>query len=115
MPYQLLRHPGHLEVRLAGALERFPLLEPADRVHLRAARRVLVDVTSVTTVDVDVYWIADVARRQEAAGIRLAICAPRPALFGIARQALQLAGVREGTTASVFSSCDAAREWLISD
>ena len=52
------------------------------------------------------------AKRLENLGLKVAFYAPRPALFGLNRQVLQLAEVREGITANVFSNLEEARAWL---
>ena len=111
MPYQVLRHDDYLEVRLEGVIEAaLNFEEPPFRNALGA--RVLVDYAAVTDVRADAYSLAEQARRAEAAGFKVAVFAPRPSLFGLNRQALQLGAVQEGVSAGVFSDLEEARAWL---
>jgi hypothetical protein len=103
-----------VEVRLEGALDSAINFEDAEFGTLTAQSRVLLDFAAVTDVRADAYALAEQARRSEALGFKGAVYAPRPALFGLNRQALQLGAIREGVSARVFSEIDAAREWLLS-
>ncbi len=111
MPYQLLRHDDYLEVRLEGVVEA-ALDFNAPPFSSALTTRVLVDYSAVTDVQTDAYVLAEQARRAEAAGLKVAVFAPRPAMFGLNRQALQLGAVREGVSAGVFTDLEEARAWL---
>ena len=60
----------------------------------------------------DALSVAAQAQLAEELGYRVAVYAPRPALFGLSRQAFQLGHVEEGISAAVFTDLNAAREWL---
>jgi len=108
LPYQLHRHEDYLEVRLEGVIESaLPLRKIAAR-----STRVLVDYAGVTEVIADTYDLAREARLAEEAGLKVAVYAPRPALFGLNRQALQLGLVSEGVSVNVFSDREEATAWL---
>jgi hypothetical protein len=111
MPYQVLRHDDYLEVRLEGVVEAALDFDAPPFSGAQGAR-VLVDYAAVTDVRADAYALAEQAHRAEAAGFKVAVFAPRLALFGLNRQALQLGGVQEGISAGVFSDLDEARAWL---
>lgn len=111
LPYQVLRHDDYLEVRLEGVIEA-ALDFDQPPFNQRSGQRVLVDYTGVTDVRADAYVLAEQARRAEAAGLKVAVFAPRPSLFGLNRQALLLGAVREGISAGVFKDLDEARAWL---
>lgn len=107
----MLRHDDYFEVRLEGVVEAaLDFSEPPFGGAQGA--RVLVDYAAVTDVRADAYALAEQARRAEAAGFKIAVFAPRPSLFGLNRQALQLGAVQEGVTAGVFSDLEEARTWL---
>lgn len=114
MPYQLLRHAKYIEVRYRGVLDTAIALSAEELGAITEVKRVLLDFTAVTAIDADVYTLAEQARRTEERGLRVAFLAPRPALFGVTRQVLQLAAVNEGQTANVFSRAEDARAWLLS-
>ena len=57
------------------------------------------------------YALADEARLSEDRGRKVALYAPRPALFGLARQVPQLAIVAEGVAANVLTDLDEVRAW----
>lgn len=113
MPYQFVDRLTHLEIRLEGIVDEELLIEEAVLKRVGDVGRVLFDYSGVTEVRLDSMSLATAARRQEAAGVKVAVYAPRPAMFGVNRQVLQLAGVREGVTASVFSDLGEARAWLL--
>ncbi|MCO5200657.1 MAG: hypothetical protein M9925_03010 [Chloroflexi bacterium] len=113
MPYQFVDRMTHLEIRLEGVIEEGFVIEEAVVARAGELRRVLVDYSAVTEIRLDPFLLANAARRQQAAGVKVAVYAPRPAMFGFNRQVLQLAGVREGVTASVFSDLGEARSWLL--
>ncbi|MBE0611595.1 MAG: hypothetical protein IH609_19600 [Dehalococcoidia bacterium] len=113
VPYQFVDRMTHMEIRLEGVLDDGLVIEDAVVTRVGDVRRVLVDYSGVTEVRLDSMSLATTARLQEAAGVKVAVYAPRPAMFGLNRQVLQLAGVREGVTASVFSDLGEARTWLL--
>ena len=80
----------------------------------RSATRLLLDYTGVTEIHASAYTLAEQARNGERRGLKIAVCAPRPALFGLNRQAFQLSHVREGESAGVFTDLESARSWLMS-
>ena len=108
MPYQVHKHEDYLEVRLEGLIESAVALSEL----ASAGDHVLVDYADVTEVRADSYQLAEQARRAEQAGIKVAVYAPRPAWFGLNRQALQLGLVDEGVSVSVFTDREEARRWL---
>jgi hypothetical protein len=112
LPFQIHKHVDYIEVRLEGVLDVAPGLEDVQAAAGGPFSRLLVDFTGVTEVRADPYSLADRARNNEDAGIKIAFYAPRPALFGVVRQVLQLGSVHEGVTASAFKDVEAAREWL---
>ena len=113
MPYQLNAHAGYVEVRLEGVIDRPVRLTGPEFESVRSAHRVLFDYSGITEMRADAYDLADAAKTCEVLGLKVAVYAPRPALFGLARQAIQLGGVAEGVSASVFLDHEAAREWLL--
>lgn len=114
MPYQVLQHGDYLEVRLEGVLVDALDFDASDLVSTTNGTRLLLDYTGVTDIQASAYTLAEQARNGESRGFKVAVCAPRPALFGLSRQAFQLSHVREGESAGVFSSLEAARAWLMS-
>ena len=113
MPYQFVDRLTHLEIRLEGVIDDGLVIEEDVVARVGELRRVLIDYSAVTEIRLDPLVPAGAARRQQAAGVKVAVYAPRPAMFGFNRQVLQLAGVREGVTASVFSDLAEARAWLL--
>jgi hypothetical protein len=108
LPYQVYKHEDYVEVRLEGVIESaLPLVQLAEDDAL-----VLVDYAGVTEVVADTYELARQARLAEEAGLKVAVYAPRPALFGLNRQALQLGLVSEGVSSNVFTDRDEAQAWL---
>ncbi|MEO8540443.1 MAG: hypothetical protein ABI577_11940 [bacterium] len=101
-----------MEVRLEGVLDRAFDFDDAEIVAAPDLRRLLLDFSGVTDVHADAYALAEQAHRGEERGFKVAVYAPRPALFGLNRQALQLGAIREGESAGVFNNLEAARAWL---
>ncbi len=113
LPYQVLLHEDYVEVRFEGVLDGALSFDDAALESVVSLPRVLLDYTGVTEINADAYVLAERARKGEAQGLKVAIYAPRPALFGLSRQALQLGGVREGVSVGVFSDLESARTWLM--
>ncbi len=113
MPYQFVDRLTYLEIRFEGIVDEELVIDDVVVTRLADVRRVLVDYSGVTEVRIDSMLLAATARLQEAAGVKVAVYAPRPAMFGLNRQVLQLAGVQEGVTASVFVDLGEARSWLL--
>jgi hypothetical protein len=113
LPYQFRERGDFVEVELEGFLDSIGNCM-RDLAAGSGCRNVLLNLTGVTSVVSDTYALADQVQSAVLQGFRLAFFAPRPALFGISRQTLQLGNVEEGTSAAVFSDVDAAREWLLS-
>ncbi|MGE0601106.1 MAG: hypothetical protein AB7J35_15685 [Dehalococcoidia bacterium] len=85
---------------LTAAVERF--------------RRVLIDVSEVDDVLFDPVMLGEAAARNNATrGVRFAIAATTPAMFGLGRQVAQISGL-EGEAVSVFHSREEAADWLLS-
>jgi hypothetical protein len=112
LPYQVLKHGDYVEVRLEGVLESALDFEDQSLEGEGGVRKLLLDFGGVTEVRADAYLLAEQARSAEARGFKIAVYAPRPAVFGLNRQALQLGAVHEGVTAGVFASLEEARIWL---
>ena len=109
LPYQVYKHDDYVEVRLEGVIDAAIHLGQED---LCSTSKVLFDYAAVTEMRADAYELAEAAHEREVHGLKVAVYAPRPALFGLARQALQLGLVREGVSASVFLDVEEARAWL---
>ncbi|MGE3074393.1 MAG: hypothetical protein AB7N24_14175 [Dehalococcoidia bacterium] len=113
MPYQLHERRDYVEVEVDGVLDSVSMC--IRELSTRAkSKNVLLNLEHVTSVNGDTYALAGHLQEIVLKGYRLAFYAPRPALFGVSRQALQLGNVEEGSAASVFTALDAAREWLLS-
>lgn len=112
MPYQVLKHEDYVEVRLEGVLDSALDFEDQSLEGAGGLRRVLLDFGGVTEIRADAYLLADQARKAEARGFKIAVYAPRPAVFGLNRQALQLGAVHEGISAGVFANLEEAKVWL---
>ncbi len=76
-------------------------------------QRVLIDVSEVDAVLFDPVMLAEAATQSAARGVRFAIAANTPAMFGLGRQIAQISGL-EGEAISIFHSREAAAEWLLS-
>lgn len=111
MPYQLHEHNDYVEVQLEGVVDSVLRFEEFLRSDSQN-RNVLLNYEEVTEVVADTYSLAEQAHQAEMLGYRVAVYAPRPALFGLSRQVLLLGNVREGVSASVFSDLEAAKAWL---
>jgi hypothetical protein len=113
MPHQLFAHDAYVELRLNGVVDAPEELSESEWSVVGSVNRVLVDYSDVEQMNVDPYTLAGRARKNEERGIKVAVFAPRPALFGLNRQVLQLAGAGEGRTARVFRDRDEAVAWLV--
>ena len=80
-----------------------------------AGGRVLVDAAALETVEAEAAALAAAAEQLAARAGRVAVYAPGDLAFGIARQALQLAGVAEGVAMAVFREREPALRWLLGD
>jgi len=59
--------------------------------------------------------LAAAAEQLAARAARVAVCAPGDLAFGLARQAIQLAGLAEGVVMAVFREREAALRWLLGE
>jgi hypothetical protein len=112
MPYQFLSQDGYVELRLTGVIRSFAPLLGGEAEALRTATRILIDYSGVERWDIDPYALVPAARENDKRGIRIALYAPQPVLFGINRQIVQLSGAREGETIRVFNDRAAAETWI---
>lgn len=80
---------------------------------LAPGTRVLFDCTAVREVTVPAENLAAAAQQLHRMGVRLALLAGSPLVFGLGRQAIQLAGLPEGVTFAVFMERDEALRWLL--
>jgi hypothetical protein len=113
LPYQVHERLGYVEVQLEGVIDSVAEFAAQLKAGL-SSRNVLLNYAAVTAVTASSYSLAEQAREAERLGYRVATYAPRPALFGLSRQILQLGNVEEGVSASVFNDLEAARSWLTS-
>lgn len=116
MAFRFVAHETYVEVQLYGVLGGGPTAQrPAtpQRVRPPFGTRVLLDLTDVERIAISVDRLVDGMARVEALGVRMALLAPRADLFGLSRQVLQLAGVREGFMISAFKERDLALAWLL--
>lgn len=74
--------------------------------------RILLDCTGVTEVTVPVESIAVAGQQLYRMGVKLAILAGGPLVFGLARQAIQLAALPEGQAFAAFLDREEAVRWL---
>jgi hypothetical protein len=112
MPHQFLSHANYVELRLTGVIDSFAPLADDEERAVQSAGRILIDYSGVERWDVDPYALVPAARENDRRGIRIAVYAPQPVLFGINRQILQLAGAREGETVCVFTDRAEAEAWI---
>lgn len=75
--------------------------------------RLLLDCTNVREVTVPAENLAVAAQQLYARGVKLALLAGSPLVFGLARQAIQLAGIPEGTAFATFRDRGEAVRWLL--
>ncbi|PFG73328.1 hypothetical protein [Tepidiforma thermophila] len=94
--------------RLTGAW-----LAAGEWLKVPAGGRVLVDAAALETAEMEAGALAAAAEQLAARAGRIAVYAPGDLAFGLARQALQLAGVAEGVTMAVFREREAALRWLL--
>jgi hypothetical protein len=80
-----------------------------------AGARVLVDATALEAAEVEAGPLAAAAEQLAARAARVAVCAPGDLAFGLARQAIQLAGLAEGVVMAVFREREAALRWLLGE
>jgi hypothetical protein len=114
MAWELQVQDGYIEVRLYGVLDgsQRPPLAPEPRPQVEGLK-VLFDLAGVERVALPLDELVRAFVRLDAAGLRVAFYAPEPAVFGINRQAIQMAGAAEGYSLSVFREKDAAVSWLM--
>jgi hypothetical protein len=113
MPPQLFEHGAYVELRLSGVLDTPEEFTGGECSVVVAVNRVPVDYSDVEQLNVVPYTLAGMAMKNEERGIRVAVYAPRPAMFGLNRQVLQLAATAEGRTATVFRDHGEAVAWLV--
>ncbi|GIW17852.1 hypothetical protein [Tepidiforma sp.] len=88
-------------------------LPGGDLPPLAPGTRVLLDCTAVREVTVPAENIAAAAQQLHRMGVRLALLAGSPLVFGLGRQAIQLSGLPEGVAFAVFMARDEALRWLL--
>ncbi|MGE3074716.1 MAG: hypothetical protein AB7N24_01190 [Dehalococcoidia bacterium] len=109
---------GYVLVNLAGEVRPGVfrgLFAGSDELALAVNefRRVLIDVSEVDDVLFDPVMLGEAAARNNATrGVRFAIAATTPAMFGLGRQVAQISGL-EGVAVSVFHSREEAAAWLL--
>lgn len=113
MPFETLEHDGYFELRFFGPLDESGW---ASRVGLMSGEmrfdRFLINFTDATKIDVPAHQFLRSAERAKGRDWRIAILAPQPAFFGLARQTVQMSGMGEGETVNVFRDRGQAVTWL---
>lgn len=115
MPSEVILEDGYAVLVLSGEVKPGELSTAprAVREEFARSRRVLLDVSEMDAVHLDPMTVAEVARQNAGGGVRYAIAASTPAMFGLGRQVALLSGL-EGEAISVFHSRAEAAEWLLS-
>lgn len=117
MAFRVFAHERYLEVQLYGVLEgmqaQVQRRAGAQRVRPPLGTKLLLDLTDVERVLIPLDRMIAGMAGVEALGVRMALLAPRADLFGLSRQVLQLAGVNEGFSISVFKERELAVAWLL--
>ncbi len=104
---------GYLEWVAPGAVTPETWLPGGDLPLLPPGTRVLLDATGVREVTVPAENFAAAAQQLHRMGVRVALLAGSPLVFGLGRQAVQLAGLPEGVAFAVFMERDEALRWLL--
>jgi hypothetical protein len=116
MPLEAFDRKTHLHLLMSGIV--CPSDGEAALTYARQtpteASRLLLDFTEAEELALTVNELVVLAREIMAAVRVVAVAAPRPVIFGLNRQALQLADVGEGSRVRVFRDADTARDWLLS-
>ncbi len=113
MPIEVLESARWLEVRLSGRMTPVDGSSARDLVPpLASGRDVLFDYTDVTEFNAPVEAIVEIFRSLGRNAHRCAVIAPRPALFGVNRQAMQLADLDGDIRMRIFHDRPSAVTWL---
>lgn len=115
MEHRVVQHDGFSELHLVGALTADDLKGAAAYAPGTGIDRLLVDFTDVVSCTIPPYAMTRLTQQVEAAGIRVAVCAPQAAFFGFNRQVIQLAGLKENESARVFRDREEAVAWLMTE
>ena len=114
MPIEVLEEPRWLEVRLTGSMTTGDSTAARDLIPpLVAGRDLLLDYSGVTDVLATVDALVVLIKSLVPAATHCAILATRPAIFGVNRQAVLLAGLDESTRVRVFMERLKAVDWLL--
>lgn len=114
MPFERLEHEGFVELRFQGRLDSHGWeSRSAPAVACASGQRLLLDFSLATTVTVPLHVLVRSAEVAMAQDWRIAVVAPQPGIFGIARQSAQMAGMEEGRRVNVFRERQDAEKWLL--
>jgi hypothetical protein len=113
MPMEVLDTQLWLEVRLSGEMTVVDGTSARDLVPpLAAGRDVLFDYSEVTEIRAPVDSLVSIMQALGPTVHRCAVVAPRPAIFGVNRQAIQLANLDDSERVRVFKDRPSAVGWL---
>ena len=107
-------HPCYTVVEVPARLTG-EWLASGQWLDVPAGVRVLVDATALEAAEVEAGPLAAAAEQLAARAARVAVYAPGDLAFGLARQAIQLAGLAEGVVMAVFREREAALRWLLGE
>ena len=103
MPFDVVECDHYLELRLAGPLDEDGWASRSGLLSNNADRkRFLLNFSDATAVSVPTNQLVRSAERIKGRDWRIAILAPRPEFFGLARQTIQLAALPEGESVNVL-------------
>ena len=113
MPFEVLDDHRWLEIRLVGSVTANDGVSARELVPtLLRGRGLLLDFSDVIEVRASVESMVALMKVVGPAAIRCAILATRPAIFGINRQAVLLAGLDDARRLQVFMDRPLAMAWL---
>ena len=113
MPFETLEHEDFLELRFFGPLDERGWASRSGMMSgEQRDKRFLINFTDATEIDVPSHQFVRSAERARGRDWRIAILAPQPAFFGLARQTVQMSGMGEGETVNVFRDRGQAVTWL---
>jgi hypothetical protein len=117
VPQRIEPREGYLAIVFYGAVERGDLqaaltAEPALLNAIRTSRRLLFELSDVTSFAFDPESVGISFGMLARQGLKIAISSSNPEYFGVGRQIAQLSGV-EGSSINVFRGEPEAIGWLM--
>jgi hypothetical protein len=110
---ETVQREGYFESRGGSRITLENWIPVSAMPQMPPGTRWLIDYRPVKEILVPFDWFLEAGRELAAMGVRVAVVAEHPVVFGVSRQTIQAAGIEEGDQFAVFREYVDAAAWLL--